>query len=66
MTIHDVLGQMFPGEWHALSAYDRSAIIVDAIDAAEHGCDAAEYKRRIGAGNLQSYADALNAPQGAK
>jgi hypothetical protein len=68
MTVHDVLEQIFGAEWHALSAYDRSAIIADAIDAAEHGCDAAEYKHRIGAaGDLQSYADALNASvKGAK
>jgi hypothetical protein len=57
MTIHDVLEQIFGAEW----AYDRSAILHDALEAAEQGYSAQEYKSNIGAGNLQAYADCLNA-----
>jgi hypothetical protein len=61
MTIHDVLEQIFGAEWRALSDYDRSAILHDALEAAEQGYSAQEYKSNIGAGNLQAYADCLNA-----
>lgn len=50
----------FGKEWHALTRADRQNVAEDcALAIQEDGCDVSEYRRRIGRGNLQAYADCL-------
>jgi hypothetical protein len=50
------LGIVFGDEWHALSIADRCLILRDCTE--EGGVDdLAEYRRNIGCGNLQAYAN---------
>lgn len=47
-------------EWMSLTDEGRALVVDDYRSAMrEDSCDAAEYRRRIGAGNLKSYADCL-------
>lgn len=57
-----VLGLLaaFGNEYRNLSREDRRRVTEDFTAAwTEDGCNAHEYRRRIGRGNLQSYADCL-------
>lgn len=59
---HDICQQVFGAEWRSLSAEDRENVAHDFSDAMrEDQCTGLEYARRIGAGNLQSYADVMRA-----
>lgn len=53
-------------EYLNLSREDQARVAADfAAALAEDNCGAIEYMRRIGAGNLQSYANCLRAGKGA-
>jgi hypothetical protein len=55
-NVYDDLGRAFKDELHKLSLKMVSAIVDDFRSAQ---CSATEYARRIGRGNLRSYADVL-------
>ena len=55
-----ILAQVFGDEWPAISRADAELVCADYLCAVdEDNCGAREYQRRIGRGNLQSYADCL-------
>ncbi len=55
-----ILEQVFNAEWLVLESADQRKIADDFLDAANgENCSAREYARRIGAGNLASYARCL-------
>lgn len=54
------LERAFGREWRALDPYGRAAVLVDFCDTStEPDLSAEEYRDRIGAGNLASYADVM-------
>lgn len=54
------LQSAFGREYFDLDAEGKRLVLQDFLDAnAEDGTSASEYKRRIGAGNLASYADVM-------
>lgn len=55
---------VFGDEYHALSSSDAQNVRADYLLAfREDACTVGEYKRRIGAGNLQAYANTLRVSQ---
>ena len=59
-TAIEAIDAAFPGEYGPLDPRRRSLVIRDYLLAVEEdGINAAEYARRIGRGNLASYADCL-------
>ena len=56
---YERLREVFGHEFDALSNTDAALVGRDYLDAAEDDCDANEYARRIGRGNLQSYAKVM-------
>ena len=55
-----ILEQVFNAEWINLDSDAQRKVAADFIDAAsEDNCGAREYQRRIGDGNLASYARCL-------
>lgn len=65
-TQRAALGTVFGSEWITLSDADRDNVAQDFADAVrEDGADALEYRRRIGAGNLQAYAEVIRSNYGA-
>lgn len=59
-TAHD-LSMHFCEELEDISPEELLLLVHDFADArAEDNCSGAEYKRRIGEGNLRSYVDCLN------
>lgn len=55
--LRECLTSVFADEWQGLSADDQHAILADCEDVEDLG----EYRRSIGANNLQSYASTLRA-----
>lgn len=63
-TMRAALETAGQSEFLALSRADQHNILRDFADAlVEDNCGAIEYLRRIGAGNLQAYADCIR-PRG--
>lgn len=67
-TLYDLsasLATVFGDEWAALSASDRALILRDCAEDSDandgRALDLAEYRRNIGPGNLQSYANVMRA-----
>ena len=57
-----ILAQVFGADWGKLPDEDARLVCVDFLDAANgEGLGAREYARRIGSGNLQAYADTMQA-----
>ena len=55
-----ILEQVFAGDYIHLSAHDQRLIRQDFMETSDEiGIGAREYARRIGAGNLQAYADVM-------
>ena len=56
------LENVFNAEWIKLSSADAKLVRQDFLEASEENrIGASEYSRRIGKGNLQSYADTMQA-----
>jgi hypothetical protein len=52
---------IFAKEWPTLDEDGARLVVQDFLEAHEEGVDGAEYARRIGIGNLSSYADCMKA-----
>ena len=59
MFAYRQLGEAWGQEFESLSRDDAVLVARDYLDAVEGDCDSAEYRRRIGRGNLQAYADCM-------
>ena len=52
---------VFAKEWPTLDFNGRRLVVQDFLETHEEGVSGAEYLRRIGLGNLASYADCMKA-----
>jgi hypothetical protein len=52
---------VYPKEWLILDKEGRQLVIQDFLEAHDEGVSGAEYARRVGMGNLASYADCMKA-----
>jgi len=58
---HNALEIVFNAEWIGLSESDARLVLQDFLEASQEGVTANQYARRIGRGNLQAYADTMQA-----